>query len=185
MCAFKVLLLLKTLSWEQINSSSFGLVWKCLTWKQFSHWLECCWLQWPHWGRNKCVLSDVWLGDVMPLGFESQVPFLPPHAPSPLPGLLPRWPYTSSQLFQHSWRGMCSGKEEQGPFGGQHMLAFHSSSYITVSHLHVKALYWPQNHCLRPSELQSWTQEKEVWGMSPYSADILDGQNFSIIQWSV
>lgn len=36
MAAFKVLLLLKTLSREQINSPSFGVVQKCSTWKQLS-----------------------------------------------------------------------------------------------------------------------------------------------------
>lgn len=185
MGAFKVLLLQKTLSWEQINSSSFGLVWKFSSWKQLSHQLKCCWLQWPHWGRNKHVIFDVWLGDVLPLGFQREVPFLPPHILPPLPGMLPRWQCTSFHLFQHSWRGICSRKgKDKAPLGGSYILVFHHSSYVPVSPLKCESsLLVP-----KPPPQASWTPAPDLnsgkgsmRSMSTYSADICiqDGQNSS------
>lgn len=120
----------------------------------------------PHWGRNKHVLFDAWLGEVLPLGFQKEVLFFPPHILPPLPGMLPNWLCSLFQLLQLS-QGESKKREGQGAFSGQYILAFHCSSYAPGSPLNVKLLYWLPSHLFGPPRFlcQNWTQEKMVWGI--------------------
>lgn len=95
----------------------------------------------PHWGRNKHVLFDAWLGEVLPLGFQKEVLFFPPHILPPFPGMLPNWLCSLFYLLQ-LFQGESKKREGRGSFLGQYILAFHCSSYTPGSPLNVKLLYW-------------------------------------------
>lgn len=113
------MLWLKILSWEQINSSSFGLVWKCSTWKQLSHWLKCYWLLWLHWGRKKACSfwSLIRRSSASGISEGSGISLFSQSASSPKDAS--KWLCSLSHLLQLPQKGLCSRKgKDEAPFGG-------------------------------------------------------------------
>lgn len=157
---FKVLLLLKTLSWEQINSSSFGLVWKCSTWKQLSQ-TEVLLIAVATLGKKqacslwclvrRCAASGISEGSAISLSSH------PSRDASKV--VMPFFSAYSTVMG----RDMQQKGEGQWPFFGQYILASYISSYIPLSPFKVKALCWPPRQLLRPTKLliQTLTQGKK------------------------